>query len=92
MKENERELSEEEVTRKRFERDDWTLQKEMADLSIEQYQKMLDLDLPNKKIRAEMHRAESMRDNAASNIKVLEKQIREKKVVSFVPEVEDGTE
>jgi SMC interacting uncharacterized protein involved in chromosome segregation len=88
MKENERELSEEEITRKRFQIDDWKLQKESNELSIAQFQKMLELDMPNKKLRSEIHKAEENIRVLASNIKVFEKQCRERKEVSYLPEVE----
>jgi hypothetical protein len=85
-----RELTEAEIAYKWHMLENLKLQVDSFDIDIRQLQSMLDLKLPERQVRNTMMQKLDQKANAERNIKVVEKQIREKKEV--ILENEEPTE
>ena len=84
-------LNEEQISYKRHMLDNLKIQVDALDIDIKNFQAMLDLKLPERQVRNEMFKKQDQKANAERNVKVLEKQIRERKEVTFEDETANAT-
>lgn len=78
LKYQEKNLSDEEVKQKRRLLGDLKMSLEALELQIELDKKMLALDLPTRKLKAQIRNEEEEMERTKANIKAIEKQIRTK--------------
>lgn len=81
MDKKQRELTEEQIRIKQTQLEQLKYEVEEANLRIEQFQRMLDLKLPEKRVRVEMNDLKLKLGITERNIKILEKQVRERREV-----------
>ena len=75
----ERELTEKELKKKQSSLDEFKVQRDALKIQIVSMQALIDQDMPNRKAHAELGKMNEQLEIYESNVKVLEKQIKDKK-------------
>jgi len=75
----ERELTEKEILRKRLQLEEISIQVEALTLQANSMEGMIKVNLPERKAKSELEKIREQIESNKDNIKVLEKQIKEKK-------------
>ena len=76
LKYQQQQLSDEEIKQKRQMVDDFRMTLDALELQLEMDRKMLALDLPTRKLKAQIKNTEIELERTRNNVKALEKQVR----------------